>query len=178
MCPSIHFLHFPLTCINIFIWKFKFDVHLVSFNAFLLEKYFIKNSLLKCSWRAYYALFAVLRYIYLCSRIEWSAWAYCFCLVCLSGFFFVCLFVCLSVCCQLLTFAITFELKRGGDFIFSMHTPLIKPFQMTLRSMTLWPWLWPWSKNSLLDFVANRGIVFYKHTLIFYTKTFTLWSWL
>ena len=61
--------------------------------------------------------------------------------------FFVCLFVCLSVCLlSTLTFAITFELKRGnGDFIFSMHTPLMKPFQMTPRSMTLWPWLWPWS---------------------------------
>ena len=95
---------------------------------------------------------------YLCSRIEWSG-AYCFWPVCLS--------VCLSVCLlSTLTFAITFELKRGGDFIFSMHFPLMKPFQMTPRSMTSWPWLWPWSQNSLLDFVANRGIVFYKHTLI------------
>ena len=108
----------------------------------------------------------MLRYIYLCSMIEWSG-AYCFCPVCL---FFFCLYVCLSVCLlSTLTFAITFEFKRGGDFIFSMHTPLIKPFQMTPRSMTLWPWLWPWSKNGLLDFVANRGIVFYKHTLLFFT---------
>ena len=100
-------------------------------------------------------------------------------LSCMSVCLFFCLSVCLSVCLlSTLTFAITFELKRGGDFIFSMHTPLMKPFQMTPRSMTLWPWLWPWSLNSLLDFVANRGIVFYKHTLIFYTKTFTLWPWL
>ena len=88
-------------------------------------------------------------------------------LVCLSVCFF-CLSVCLSVCLlSTLTFAITFELKRGGDFIFGMHTPPMKPFQMTPRSMTLWPWLWPWSLNSLLDFVANRGIVFNKHTMIF-----------
>ena len=51
---------------------------------------------------------------------------------------FFCLSVCLPICLlSTLTFAITFELKRGGDFIFSMHTPLIKPFQMTPRSMTL-----------------------------------------
>ena len=43
-------------------WNFKFDFGF--FNAFLLEKPYIKKNLLKCSWWAYYAPFAVLRYIY------------------------------------------------------------------------------------------------------------------
>ena len=29
------------------------------------------------------------------------------------------------------------------DFIFGIHTQLMKPFQMAPNSMTLWPWLWP-----------------------------------
>ena len=52
-------MHWQLT------WNFKFNFGF--FNVFLLEKYYIflyKNSLLKCSWRAFYAPFAVLRYIY------------------------------------------------------------------------------------------------------------------
>ena len=34
---------------------------------------------------------------------------------------------------------------RDTDFIFGMHTPRMALFQMTPRSMTLWPWIWPWS---------------------------------
>ena len=34
---------------------------------------------------------------------------------------------------------------RDRNFIFGMHTPLMTPFQMTQRAMTLWPWLWSWS---------------------------------
>ena len=45
-----------------------FDVGFL--NAFVLEKYY-KNSLLKCSWRAYYAPFAVLRYIW-----EWKSFGW------------------------------------------------------------------------------------------------------
>ena len=42
---------------------FKFDFGF--FNALFLEKCYIKKkNLLKCSWRAYYALFAVLGYIF------------------------------------------------------------------------------------------------------------------
>ena len=62
--PSICFLHFPPTCIDKFSWTLKFDI--ASFNAFFFTKVLYKNSLLKCSWRAYYAPFMVLRYIYLC----------------------------------------------------------------------------------------------------------------
>ena len=36
--PSIHFPHFPPTCIDKFSWNFKFDVGF--FNSFLLEKYY------------------------------------------------------------------------------------------------------------------------------------------
>ena len=52
------------TCIDKFSWNLKF--HVGFFNAFLLcfRKVLYKNSPLKCSWRAYYAPFAVLRYIY------------------------------------------------------------------------------------------------------------------
>ena len=44
-----------------FIWNLKFDVGF--FKCISFSKVFNKNSLLKCSWRAYYAPFAVLRYI-------------------------------------------------------------------------------------------------------------------
>ena len=34
--------------------------------------------------------------------------------------------------------------------------------------MTLWPWLFDlYAKNSFLDFVALRGVVFHKHILLF-----------
>ena len=50
----------------------------------------------------------------------------------------------LSVCLlPTLTFTITFWTVRDRDFIFGMHTQLMMPFQMTQRSMTLWPWIWP-----------------------------------
>ena len=67
LCPSIHFLHVPPTCIDKFSWNLKFDVGFL--YAFLLEKYYYKNSFLKYSWRAYYAPFAVLRYF--CIR-KWN----------------------------------------------------------------------------------------------------------
>ena len=53
------------TCIDKFTWNLKF--HVGFFNAFLLcfRKVLYKNSPLKCSRLAYYAPFAVLRYIYL-----------------------------------------------------------------------------------------------------------------
>ena len=52
------------TCIDKFSWNLKF--HIGFFNAFLLcfRKVLYKNSPLKCSRRAYYAPFAVLRYIF------------------------------------------------------------------------------------------------------------------
>ena len=50
--------------------------------------------------------------------------------------------VCLSVAnCNL---HYNFRTVIDRDFIFGMHTPLIIAFQMTLRSMTLWPSIWPW----------------------------------
>ena len=63
----------------------------------------------------------------------------------------VCLFVCLSVRLSVCLSVVNFNLRynfwtvRDRDFIFGMHTPLMTPFQMTPRSMTLWSSLWPWS---------------------------------
>ena len=61
LCPFIIFLNFPPICIDNWAEIFKFDFGF--FNALFLEKRYIKKSLLKCSWRAYYAPFAVLGYI-------------------------------------------------------------------------------------------------------------------
>ena len=55
----------------------------------------------------------------------------------------VCLFVCLFVVNFNLHY--NFWTERDRYFIFGMHTPLMTPFQMTPRSLILWPWLWPWS---------------------------------
>ena len=68
--------------------------------------------------------------IFLFPRIEWSG-AYWFCPVCLSVVNF--------------NLRYNFWTVRDRDFIFGMHSPLMMPFQMTPRSMTLWPWLWHWS---------------------------------
>ena len=61
----------------------------------------------------------------------------------------VCLSVCLFVCLSVVNFNIRYNFwtVRGRDFIFGMHTPLMMPFQMTTRSLTLWPWLWPLLKK-------------------------------
>ena len=79
------------------------------------------------------------RSLFLYPRIEWSG-AYFFVLS-------VCLFVCLFVCLCVVNFNLryNFGAVRDRDFIFGMHTSQMMPFQMTPRSMTLWPWIWPWS---------------------------------
>ena len=72
--------------------------------------------------------------------------AYCFCPVCLSVVNF-------NICYNFWT-------VRGRDFIFGMHTPLIMPFQMTLRSMTFMTLTLTFAlKIAFLDFVAAGGIV-------------------
>ena len=50
----------------------------------------------------------------------------------------------LSVWLSVVNFNIRYNFwtVRGRDFIFGMHISLMMPFQMTPRSMTLWPWLW------------------------------------
>ena len=45
-----------------------------------------------------------------------------------------------------------------------MHTPLMMPFQMTPRSITLLPLTFT-QKNAFSDFVAAWDIVFHKHIL-------------
>ena len=63
------------------------------------------------------------------------------------SFLSVCLFVCLSVCLSVVNFNLRYNFwtVRDTDFIFCMHNRLTTPFQMKPRSMTLWPWLRPWS---------------------------------
>ena len=55
--------------------------------------------------------------------------AYCFCPVCL----FVCLSVCLFVCLSVVNFNLRYNFltTRDRDFIFGMHTPVMKPFKLT-----------------------------------------------
>ena len=58
----------------------------------------------------------------------------------------ICLSVCLSVWSFVCLFVVNFNLRynfwtvRDRNLIFSMHTQVMMPFQMTPRS--LWPWLW------------------------------------
>ena len=65
----------------------------------------------------------------------------------------------LSVCLTVVNFNICYNFwtVRGRDFIFGMHTPLMMPFQMTPRSMTLWPWLWPLLKNGFFGLCCRGG---------------------
>ena len=85
----------------------------------------------------------------LCSRIEWS------------GHIVFVLSVCLSVCLFVVNFNLRYNIwtVRDRDFIFGMHTPLMMPFQMTPRSMTLWFDFDLEAKNSFFDFVATGGIL-------------------
>ena len=91
---------------------------------------------------------------FLCPRIERSG-AYCFCLVCLSVVNF--------------NLRYNFRTVRDKDFIFGMHTPLMMPFQMTPRSMTLCLDVDLEAKNSFFRLCCRRGhtVVFHKHPLIF-----------
>ena len=60
--PSVH----PFSALASYMhWQlsWKFNLTFVSLMGFF-RKVLYKNSLLKCSWRAYYAPFAVLRYYY------------------------------------------------------------------------------------------------------------------
>ena len=66
---------------------------------------------------------------------DWMIGAYYFCPVFL--------FVCVSFVNFNLHY--NFWTVRDRDFMFGMHTQLMRPFQITPRSTTLWPWLWPWS---------------------------------
>ena len=61
------------------------------------------------------------------SEMKWNLGASSFCPVGLVWFV-----------AKLVTFTLTFEL-RDRNFIFGMHTQLMKPFQMTPGSITLWP---------------------------------------
>ena len=57
-----------------------------------------------------------------------------------------------------------FRTVRDRYFIFGMHTQLIKPFQMTPESMTLWPW--PWPLVFAVDGEGGGSFVFNKHMFL------------
>ena len=61
--------------------------------------------------------------------------------------FLSCLSVCMFICLSFYNFNLRYYFWNltDRDFIFDMHTQLMTPFQMIPRSMTMWPWLWPWS---------------------------------
>ena len=52
------------------------------------------------------------------------------------------------------------------DFIFGMHTQLMKPFQVTPRLIILWPWLWPLYKKSQFGHCFHRGIPTFQTRLV------------
>ena len=76
------------------------------------------------------------------------------------------------VCLSVVNFNLRYNFWtiRDRDFICDVHTPQMTPFQMTSRSMTLWPW----SKNSFWGFVATGGIhvVFLTPWFFFLSCTF------
>ena len=80
--------------------------------------------------------------------------------------FLSCLFVCLCVVNIILRY--NFWTVRDRDFIFGMHTPL--PLSNDPKINDLVTLIYLEAKNSFLDFVASRCIVFHKHTLIFKLK--------
>ena len=77
----------------------------------------------------------------------------------IGGYIVFVLFVCLL---SPLAFAITLELfLKDRHFIFSIHTQLMIPFEMTPRSMNLTVTFM--LKIAFSDLVATGGIVFHKH---------------
>ena len=66
--------------------------------------------------------------------------------------------VCHSVCWSVVNFNLCYNFwtvrDTSRDFIFGMHAPLIMPFQITSRSMILWPLL---KKNSFFGLCYQQG---------------------
>ena len=83
---------------------------------------------------------------------------------------------CLSrACLSVVNFTLrcNFWTLRDREFIFCMHSPSIKPFQM----MTLWPWIWPLGKNMPLSSVLPLGDrVSQKHLFMFQIASLFLYS--
>ena len=97
---------------------------------------------------------------------EWNSGAYSFCPVCDSVS--DCDSVCLWLCGKNFNLGHNFWTVKDRDSIFGIHTQLINPFQMTPRSMTLWPWPW----YPILDFVAAGAFVFHKHIRLLISKNY------
>ena len=104
---------------------------------------------------------------------EWNSGASSFCPVCLS--------VTLSVTLwqKNFNFGHYFWTVKDRHFIFGMHTQLMKPFQMTPRLITMWPW--PWSLtyisknfNPCHNCWTIRGRAFVFHVYIPCDKSFLI----
>ena len=78
---------------------------------------------------------------------------------------FVCVFVCLSVVNTNLCYNFWTIRDRDSHFIYGMYTPLMIPFQLKPRSMTLWPWLLLLNvlKIAFSDLIVTGDIMFHKH---------------
>ena len=73
------------------------------------------------------------------------------------GLLLSCLFVRRSVCSSVVNFNFSyiFWTVRDRDFKFDIPTPLMMPFQLTPRPMTLWPWFDLFLKIAISDCVAH-----------------------
>ena len=106
--------------------------------------------------------------VLICVCPEWNFWGILF-LSCLS----VCQSVCLSVCGSVTLWQKNFNLGhnfwtvRDKDFIFGIHTQLMKSFQMIPRSMKLLPWLLPLFKKANLGLCGHRGHLSFTSTPVF-----------
>ena len=66
----------------------------------------------------------------------------------------------LSVCLPVVNFNICYNFWtiREKDSVFGIHTPLMKPFTLTSRLMTLWPCLWPLCLKYLFQTLLRWGL--------------------
>ena len=147
------------------------------------------NFPLKFTRRAFFATLAFLLSRVVALWLKWGMGVLCiwypsFCLyVCLSVWDG--LSVCLSVW-KKLKLSHTICYIRDRDFISRMHNLLENFFQMALRLMTLWPWLWHLTYISkTFTFVITCeplqvGISYFSCTFLLsvYTKFLTLLPWL
>ena len=124
---------------------------------------------------------------------EWNSGTSSFCPVCLSVYLSVCLWLSVMSLWQKkkLNLGHNFWTVRDRDFIFVIYTQLMKPFQMTPRSMTLWPSAWSWSmtyfskkkkkkkKKKTLTFAITFELL--EVELSYFTCSFLVmrpfWSW-
>ena len=81
-----------------------------------------------------------------------------------KGYFVFVLSICLTMSVNVIL-SYNFSTIRGRNFTFGMCAPLIMPFWMTPRLMSLWPWLTFTLKIAYKEFVASTGVAFHKNIL-------------